>query len=362
MNWKKFISKGRLIEFPSLHFALSEIKNNVGHIVVKSKPDNKDRPTEKLVSIGSGPTDYNIEITAERTDTLNNLTSAFCRSGLIKPYGIDEVAKELAKNRDLILGLDTNMLYNSVVSEHLLGAISDQNPYSYTRMPNWVLLVVPGVVMKEIENAANHKNKGRLTHIGRVGFRALVEINQLQESKGNSGVATLVIGKTNPQQLRFSEDDSGKLENADSLIRDQFRSFLKDIDLGKGIYFLTMDKTNASLGKAEGLNSIRVQHPKMIKNGYEFHQLPGDTILLGRIIYELAVEFGIIELSWKEHGRYHYLELDSAWQWKNMEHWENWQLLCNGYDHNFFKELNEYGEIPIEKIRDNWKKIREKMG
>lgn len=363
MKWNKYISKDRLVEFSVLQLLMASIKGNIGHLVIKSKPSRgEEGPVQKLVSIGGSPSDYNLEILSERRENLNNITSALCRSGLIKPYGLDEVASQLAQNEDVILGLDTNLIYNCIVSEHLLGAMEEQSPYSYRNTPNWILFTVPGVVMKEIENAANHKKKGRLTHIGRMGFRALQEIMVLEENKGSSGSTVMVAGKTNPQQLRYSKEEEGKFENADSLIRDQFRSFVRELDFRKGVYFLTMDKTNASLGKAEGLKSVRVKHPKMVKPGYEFHQLKGDTILLSRIIYELAVEFGSIELSWKEHGRYHFLELDSGWQWKNMGHWENWQLLCTGYDHNFFQEVNGYGNVPISKIKRAWEENREAMG
>lgn len=363
MNWKKFVSKNRLIDFPVLQMLITQVKNNVGHLMIKSIPEKgQDGPTDKLVSIGGSPTDYNIEIIADKDENLNNLTAAMCRSGLVEPYEIDEVGKKLAENEDLILGLDTNILYNSIMSEHLLDTLDELNPYSYAKLPKWILLAVPGVVMKEIENAANHKRKGRLTHIGRMGFRALQEIHVLQENRGNAGYTLLVVGKTNPTQLRYSGEEKTKLQNADSLIRDQFRTFVQDLDLRRGVYFLTMDKTNSSLGGAEGLNSIRVKHPKMLRNGYNLHQLKGDTVLLGRILYEIAVEFGSIEVSWKEHGRFHYLNLDSAWQWKNMGHWENWQLLCGGHDHNFYKELNSYPDVNLDRIKDSWSATREGMG
>ncbi len=362
LNWKKHISKGRLIDFPALQMLITSIKNNVGHLIVKSKPeDGGEGPVDKLISIGSTPSNYDINIIADKNDILNNLTAAMCRSGLLRPYNIDGVSKKLMGTEDLILGLDTNMLYNCVISEHLLNSLERMNPYSYSSMPKWLLLAVPGVVMKEIENAANHKKKGRLTHIGRLGFRALQEMMVLQENKGNTGHTVLVIGTTNPQQLRYTDDESSRLENADSLIRDQFRNFIREMDVRKGTYFLTMDKTNASLGRAEGLNAIRVQHPKMLRSGYDLHQLKGDTILLARILYEIAVEFGMIEISWKEHGRLHYLELDSGWQWKNMGHWENWQLLCSNYDNQFFQKVNNYENLPINRITSSWEKTRDSM-
>jgi len=359
MKWKKFVNKNRLLDFPVLQMMSSLLKNNIGNLVINSKPsEGEEGPTDKLMTIGGSPSDYTIDIIADKRNVLNNLTSAMTRSGLIEPYDMDKVAKKLAINKDLILGLDTNLLYNCIISEHLLGALDDMNPYSYSKIPKWILFAVPGVVMKEIENAANHKSKGRLTHIGRIGFRALQELHTLQENKVNSGYTVLVVGKTNPSQLRYAGEESTKLQNADSLIRDQFRTFVQEIDLRKGVYFLTMDKTNSSLGEAEGLNAIRVQHPKMLKNGYQLKQSNGNTVLLGRILYELAVEFGIIEITWKEHGRYHFLELDAGWQWKNMGHWENWQLLCSDFDHNFYRELDSYEDIPVQRVKDGWNDFR----
>jgi len=362
MNWKRYVSRGRMVDFPILQLLITSIKINEGHLLVKAKPDDgAEGPIEKLISIGGTPCNYNLKVLADKNDILNKLTASLCRSGLVKPYGMKDVARSLVGNEDLVLGMDTNLLYYCIISEHLLSALDDVNPYSYSKMPNWLLLAVPGVVMKEIENAANHKTKGRLTHIGRQGFRALQEMMVLQENRGSSGSTVLVVGKTNPQQLRYVDEDSSKLENADSLIRDQFRNFTRELDFRKGVYFLTMDKTNASLGRAEGLNSIRVNHPKMLKTGYDLHQLKGDTILLARIIYEMAVEFGVIEISWKEHGRIHYLELDSGWQWKNMGHWENWQLLCNGYDNYFFREINSYEDIQANMIKEAWQELRQAM-
>ncbi len=362
MNWKKHVSKGRILDFPVLQLLITSIKNNQGHLIVKAKPDDgSEGPVDKLISIGSSPANYHIKIISDRSDHLNNLTSAMCRSGLVKPYDLEKVTHSMIESEDLVLGLDTNLIYNCIVSEHLLSGFEKANPFSYSKMPNWLLLAVPGVVMKEIENAANHKKKGRLTHIGRLGFRALQEIMVLQENRGSSGSAVLVVGSTNPQQLRYSDEDSSKIENADSLIRDQFRNFIRELDMRKGVYFLTMDKTNASLGRAEGLNSIRVNHPKMLRTGYDLYQLGEETVLLARILYEIAVEFGVIEISWKEHGRMHYFELDSGWQWKNMGHWENWQLLCSGYDNHFFREVNNYDEVDVEKISSYWKELREAM-
>lgn len=362
MNWKRYISRGRVVEFPVLQLLISSIKNREGHLLIKSKPDDgAEGPVEKLVSVGGDPCNYNIKVLADKNDVLNNLTAAMCRSGIVKPYGMLDVARDLVTSEDLVLGMDTNMLYNCIISEHLLSSLDEVNPYSYSKMPNWLLIAVPGVVMKEIENAANHKTKGRLTHIGRQGFRALQEMMVLQENRGSSGSTVVVVGKTNPRQLRYVDDESSKLENADSLIRDQFRNFVRDMDFRKGVYFLTMDKTNASLGRAEGLNSIRVNHPKMLKTGYDIQQQKGDTILLARIIYELAVEYGVIEISWKEHGRIHYIELDSGWQWKNMGHWENWQLLCNHYDNYFFREVNSYDEMNVNNIKESWQELREGM-
>jgi len=292
-------------------------------------------------------------------DYLDWLSGALLCAGLLEPQGLTAVARRLAEYEDIILGVDTNVLYASILGEHLLDAFHRVHARPYKESVNWILLVIPGVVMKELENAANQKKGGHLTHAGRKGYRALQEITTLKRSEGFQGLSVLVVGQTNPEQLHFSPDGLTIL-NADSMIRDQFKAFLRGIEFRKGVFFLTMDKTNASLAAAEGLTAIRIQHPRRLRKGEEITMPPEQSVLLARLVYELAVEFGEIRVSWRD-GQEHYLDLQGSWIWKSMEHWEAWQLLCSDLDPGFHKAMNRYigGRFDARRILREWQRMYE---
>ena len=229
----------------------------------------------------------------------------------------------------------------------------------YKESVNWILLVIPGVVMKELENAANMKKGNRLSHAGRRGYRALQEITTLKGTEGYQGLSVLVVGPTNPEQLHLSPDGL-TIVNADSMIRDQFKAFLRGIDFRKGVFFLTMDKTNASLAAAEGLTALRIQYPRRLRKGDELAMPKEESVLLARLVYELAIEFGTVRVTWEDHGPHH-LDLEGAWTWKSMEHWEAWQLMVSDVDPGIHKALNRYmdGSFDPRRFVREWQKLAE---
>ncbi len=229
----------------------------------------------------------------------------------------------------------------------------------YKESVNWILLVIPGVVMKELENAANMKKGNRLSHAGRRGYRALQEITTLKGTEGYQGLSVLVVGPTNPEQLHLSPDGL-TIVNADSMIRDQFKAFLRGIDFRKGVFFLTMDKTNASLAAAEGLTALRIQYPRRLRKGDELAMPKEESVLLARLVYELAIEFGTVRVTWEDHGPHH-LDLEGAWTWKSMEHWEAWQLLVSDLDPGIHKALSRYvdGSFDPRRFVREWQKLAE---
>src|SRR6058998_3643404 len=180
--------------------------------------------------------------------------------------------------------------------------------------------------MKELENAANMKKGIRLSHAGRRGYRALQEITTLKGTEGYQGLSVLVVGPTNPEQLHLSPDGL-TIVNADSMIRDQFKAFLRGIDFRKGDE-LAMPKE--------------------------------ESVLLARLVYELAIEFGTVRLTWEDHGPHH-LDLEGAWTWKSMEHWEAWQLRVSDLDPSIHKALNRYvdGSFDPRRFVREWQKLTE---
>jgi hypothetical protein len=358
VGFRELLGGGQIAEFPTLQLALGAIKGHVERITVQSLgPGSKEE--YPIVDIVGSPTEYRIRILESKPDYLDWLNTALLCAGYVEPIGLNAVARRLAEYEDIIVGVDTNVLYACILGEHLLDEFSRIHPRPYRESVNWILLVIPGVVMKELENAANMRKGSRLSHAGRRGYRALQEITTLKRTEGFQGLSVLVVGPTNPEQLHLSPDGL-TIINADSMIRDQFKAFLRGIDFRKGIFFLTLDKTNASLAAAEGLTAVRIQHPRRLRKGDELTMPRDESILLGRIVYEIAIEFGSIRVGWEDHGP-HFLDLEGAWSWKSMEHWEASELLCADLDPGFHKALNRYvdGSFDPRRFLKEWDKVRE---
>ena len=362
MTFVGLVEKGEVVDFPILQLVTAAVKGRVDRITVRSRGfgggEKEDVP---LVEITGPPTRFKLKVLAEGSEYLDWLNSALLCSGFVEPAGLTALARRLAEYEDILIGVDTNLLYACVLGEHLLDEFSRIHPRPYRESVNWILLIIPGVVMKEVENAANQKKGGYLTHVGRRGYRALQEIMNLNRTEGFQGLSVLVAGQTNPEQLRLSADGVTIL-NADSMIRDQFRAFLREIDFRKGVFFLTMDKTNASLAAAEGLTAVRVQHPHRLRKGDNLEMPREESVLLARVLYELAVEFGIVRVSWND-GREHHIDLDGAWSWKGMEHWEAWQVLCADHVEGLHKALSRYvgGRFDAKRIQREWAKLAEDL-
>jgi hypothetical protein len=356
------VGRGEIVEFPVLQLALAAIKGRADPIIVRSLGfgggEKEDAP---LLEIRGSPTSFRLRLLSDSADYLDWINSALLRAGMVEPVGLHAIAHRLAEYEDIVLGVDTNLLPVAIVSEHLMEAFYRIHARPYRESVNWILLVIPGVVMKELENAANQKKAGHLTHAGRMGYRALQEITTLKRTESFQGMSVLVVGPTNPEQLHLSPDGLSIL-NADSMIRDQFKAFLRGIEFRKGVFFLTMDKTNASLAAAEGLTALRVQHPRRLRKGDDVEMPKEQSVLLARVLYELAVEFGKVRVGWR-NGQEHALDLEGAWTWKSMEHWEAWQLLCSDLDPGFHKALNRYisGRFDVKRLLREWQRTYEDL-
>lgn len=360
MSDQGLLEKNQVVEFPILQLVLGAVKNRVDPLTVRSlgfsAGEEEDVP---LLEIRGSPNAFHLRVLTDKGDYLDWLDGALLRAGMVEPVGLTAVARRLAEYEDIVLGVDTNLLYAAVLGEHLLEEFHRIHARPYKETVNWILLVIPGVVMKELENAANQKKGGHLTHAGRMGYRALQEITALKRTEAFQGMSVLVVGQTNPEQLRLSPDGMTIL-NADSMIRDQFKTFLRGIEFRKGIFFLTMDKTNASMAAAEGLSALRIQHPRRLRKGDEVEIPKEEAVLLARVVYELAVEFGKVRVAWNDGGAHH-LDLEGEWTWKSMEHWEDFQLLVSDTDRGFTKALGRYvgGRFDAHRILEEWAKLRD---
>ena len=132
-------------------------------------------------------------------ETRKTLLDSLYRAGAFMPHNWREIAIQLSKYDDIILGIDTNILLDVNISEHILPSLIAYNPIKYAHTPNWILFVIPSTAMHEIEEWANNRNKdGLLKWRGRRGFRALQEIIMLTNSADISGISIVISGETDP--------------------------------------------------------------------------------------------------------------------------------------------------------------------
>jgi DNA-binding protein len=292
---------------------------------------------EALLSGRRGADDAN-----RRDDKIEDMAAALYRAGFVLSGRWEEIGSRLGQFDDVVLGLDTNILYNCAITQQLLDAVAFTCPPSGS--PNWILLVVPKTVMHEVEQAANSRDdRGQLDRVGRKGYRALEEILELDQSRDIRGVSLLIVGEADPVldarvELRGLREDfrkrdsqqtmSRKTSNGDTLIRDQFKAFLRQLSFHKGTFFLTADKSNSALGQAEGLHSIyfppangkstinmsEVLLPPHLS--YEGERLTM-AVPVGKLIYEMAVQFGTLFVS--SNGTS--VRLDCDTRGDSLEHW-----------------------------------------
>ena len=402
------------IDFPLYHLLLDMMLNIKKSLrIFMSKDKNETIP---LIEI----TKNNFEISCKTLLDINDsaadkLSTAYNRCGLILSEDGIRTAKILSESDDVIIGVDTNILYDATVTAQLLDLMAVINTKNFVQLPNWIFFIIPSSVMTEIEHCCNLRAEGLLTARGRAGFRAMQEIQEIDTSEDYLGVSLSITGTANPiletgYELKkinreltyfsnyykkikgFSEKSTPtdqKSSSGDMLIRDQFKEFLRQMDFHKNTYFLTADKSNASLARTEGLFSIlfragnksnlfdnsqkwslrkwRVITPPTIeciksqmnttcssteKSNIKF------SVPLGSLIYELAVEFGTIIIKWD--GGNVFIRGDRKWE--DLEYWLNKDLMIeynrdyDGWD-KLLKNYYENGKFPLNNIRRLWIEI-----
>ncbi len=305
------------------------------------------------------------------------------------PENWKEVSVKLSQSDDVIIGVDTNILYNCSLSEHLIPSLSLVDLKKYVHTPNWILLVIPNAVMHELEESSNARDEdGQLLKEGRMGFRALNEILELSEGTDIEGISVFIVGETNPildtrvelqglrldfckmQAAKESKDKtvSKKKSSGDMLIRDQFKAFIKQIDFHKGIYFITSDKSNAALARAEGLHSILIRHPRDELNNLEFLPPAIDdegkyrmTLTAGKLIYESAVQHGSVCITYGNEGFRKKINFCCDLRGESLD---NWIQRCLYFEKEDLEQLlQDYQPLfGFKEIKNIWKNLAPRLG
>jgi DNA-binding protein/cold shock CspA family protein len=389
--------KAEFIEYPIYHLLFDLLLSIKGKLHIYLQKDNSD--IHLLTILPSEDFGISCELSSEAFEFEDDLASVLYRCGLICSPLWKEVTKQISEYDDVIIALDTDVLIDAVVTEHLIPLLSLTSSSEYVHTPNWLLFVVPAAVMHEIETFANAREKGRLTRRGRLGYRALQEILELEASKDIQGASILIVGEANPvldarielQGLRadfaFSqrkeEEQKAALEklrlprmsSGDAIIREQFKRFLSQIGFHKGAYFLTADKSNAALARAEGLHPIYFKRPTLREAILRSEQtglfkieqikipLDGRNFItihvpIGKLIYELAVQFGSILIQWDDNR----VRVECDTKGESLDFWVLRSLKIGKEDLRVLvSEYEEHGRIFLPLVIKVWNEVNEKV-
>lgn len=390
------ITKLEYIKYPRHHLLLDSLLSQKGKLEVST---NDSGHLIDIIKSNSGikcilDKRYLKDVNYMKWDdkkVLQSLRSVYYRCGLLLSPMWKAIAESLSRFDDIVIGVDTNILYTSVLTEQLFSSLSVIDPIEYVYTPNWILIVICSTVMHELEQAANIRdNKGMLQLEGRMAFRALQEIIEIDQSPDLPGISLFIVGETDPvldtkielQGLRqdlaknrsqktgkyieeLRKTISPKRSTGDIFIRDQFKQFIRQMDFHKGIYFLTADKSNAALSRAEGLFSIyyplpnqkEVQgiksdgevKPVRIPCGKSTHEPITLSVPLGKLIYELAVQFGNIKINWEDDE----IEIRCDPFGASLDHWVNRELTIKN-QRVLIDNYATNGKISLDNVERFW--------
>jgi len=246
----------------------------------------------------------------------NWIRDALLRCGLCECSNLHEEVMRFIKNYDdVIFAPDTNILLDCIFTSILLPKIEEEMDEEPKGCPNWILIAVPKLVMTEIERKAVQKFRykqfperaGWPRYEGRIGQRALQEILVLDTDLTRRGVSIMTIGEIPPTYDSFKDDHT----RWNSEIRVQIRNFISNINFHKGIFFLTQDRVDAMMARAEGLQSLFLQKP--VYEELIDKELKNKNV--ARVLYELIVAFGEVEIE-------KLARLSIFWPEKHVTDWE----------------------------------------
>lgn len=267
----------------------------------------------------------------------SSIESALTRMGLLTSPKLEEIAKDMCRFDDVLIGLDTTCFYHSVVTASLLDSFVGVARYPYLDTPNWITLVASVISTGEIEHKATESKEyfddkdTQLTHNRRIACRALQEFMEINACADLEGVAIMLTGEI-PSDI----DLSGKNTVRDELIRKQIINFFGKICFHKGIYFLTGDRMCAMFARAEGLHAIHLTRGEM-GHFVPLTHLPSqndgeekDIHNISELVYELGVEFPLKitylkEVNDKKGHPFSGLSfiINTDWAGKSFQEWED---------------------------------------
>lgn len=399
-----------VVPLPAIEMLMSDILCEESVINVEFYDQYEEKATIALNFLRDDTVGFRIKSTCWKHNYRlpNGFVSSLIRTGMLMSPNWREISDDLSRYDDIILGVDTNILYDCVLTRQLIEGFVLNSPKSHRRTPNWILVVIPQIVMQELEFSANSRydQDGKLTRQGRLSLRALAEIFQMH-TLDIIGLSVIVSGDADQtvslhkglhkeiERLRSDMNEirndfmalipegKGKQfnrmrynDNGDSIIRDQLKNFLSTTRFNKGVHFITADRINYEMSRTESLTASYYSKPvaKKCKRSIESQDGLSATLIpvsidgnnrdicirvnLSRVLYELATEYGELKISWgdKDEDKELIIRTDER---GNLDDW---------VDDVFYVEtgkvkrlLDQHSGIPIDKMIKIWQENKAKF-
>jgi hypothetical protein len=149
------------------------------------------------------------------------------------------------------------------------------------------------------------------------------------------------------------------------IIRSQLKTFLRQLDFHKGAYFLTADKSNAALARAEGLCPIYVRPPSKTPrirwregDGWKQREEMRMRVPIGKLVYDMAVEFRPLTIRRGDQD----IKVKCDPKGEMIDHWvhKNLEIEREGLE----RLQGDYqGKFGLRRVRRTWRRLtRELVG
>lgn len=203
-------------------------------------------------------------------------------SGLLKeerPKTIGEIER-IVKEEHLSIAVDTGILTRNLLSRQILPILGEAK---------WIQIVIPSCVLWELENKADTS----FPDMGD-GYLGLQEVVRLKKT------LSTFIAEDKPEVMLTTRIQEQTNIMRDHLICRQIKDFMKRTEVFKHVYFLTVDKTLASIGEVMDIDSVYIPHPEItrIDDEYELKSISYSLLHKGwiytpltRLLWVLAHKF-----------------------------------------------------------------------
>ena len=198
---------------------------------------------------------FGLEDKAERTfrnQAYKPLQESSWICGLLKeesPETIEELER-IAKEERLTIAVDAGILIRNLLSRQILPLLGEVK---------WIQTVIPSCALWELENKADqdYPESGD----GYLGLQEVVRLKRI--------LPTFIVGDKPEIMLPTRIQDKTNIMR-DHIICRQIKDFMKKSEIFKHVYFITIDKTAASIGRIMDMESLYIPHPEITKINEEY--------------------------------------------------------------------------------------------